>query len=87
MNFKSFTYDPDTGETPDEVPFIRLMSYSLYTNDIKCRSIESPVIEMIDLRLAMHDEKIAALEQKNIQLENRISRLENRIDRLAPTNP
>jgi hypothetical protein len=74
MNFQAFT--EDAGETPDMVPWLKLLSYSIFTKNVKCATIDSPVIEMIDLRVANNSSDIEILKRESIELKARMLELE-----------
>jgi len=83
MNFNSFTYQQENNESPDDVPFVKLLAYSIYTKDVKCDTIDSPVIEMIDFRITNNSNEIdllrgrvSTLESENIELKTRMIELE-----------
>lgn len=83
MNFNSFTYQRENNEKPDDVPFVKLLAYSIYTKDVKCDTIDSPVIEMIDFRITNNSNdidilkgRVSTLESENIELKTRMIELE-----------
>lgn len=67
--YKLFTYEPGSGETPDDVRFVNFISNSIWCNVVKTREIDSPAIELIDMRLVNSEKKIDDLERRVLQLE------------------
>ncbi len=78
MNFQSIT--EDAGETPDMVPWLKLLAYSIFTKNVKCATIDSPVIEMIDLRITANEDAIEILKRETIELKARMHELEVNTD-------
>ena len=83
MNFDSFTYQENQGETPANVPWLKMLFASVYCSNIKTTTIESPVIELIDLKITKNELDIGVLDNTVVSLQNQITLIKDRLDRLT----